>query len=74
MLMVGNWRLDNVSNYEASVDVDFDDAELDDMSGGTLQEKRHAGYRPRVKLVEDSPYADTYITDGKAGLCLLRPC
>jgi len=32
--MVGNWRLDNVSNYEASVDVDFDDAELDDMSGG----------------------------------------
>lgn len=56
-------ELDNVTDYEATVAIDFDDEERDDMSGGTLQWKRSSGTW-KTKSVDGSPYTWMYISDG----------
>lgn len=58
-------ELDNVSDYTPSVDVDYDDASIDDMTDGSLQWKRNS-QTWKSKMVAGSPYSDTYVTDGDA--------
>lgn len=56
-------ELDNVSDYTASVDVDYDDEDIDDMTDGSLQWKRSSGTW-KTTNVDGSPYTCTYVCDG----------
>ncbi len=59
-------ELDNVTDYTASVDVDWDDAGTSDMSDGCLQWKRNSGLW-MSKMVMGPPYAGEVRTDGSTG-------
>lgn len=59
-------ELNNVSDYTATVDIDYDDAETRDMSGGSVQWKRSSGYG-KAKVVLGSPYSGEVRTDGTTG-------
>ncbi len=59
-------ELDNASDYQATVDVDFDDVSRNDMSDGEVKIKR-TGSHPKVRFEDGSPYTWNYITDGTTG-------
>ena len=59
-------ELDNATDYEATVAVDYDDPEVSDMSGGTLKWKRNSGTW-MTKFVLGSPYSGEIKTDGTNG-------
>jgi outer membrane lipoprotein-sorting protein len=56
-------NLNNVTDYQAGVDVDFDNPNIDDMTDGSLQWKRSSGTW-KTKMVEGSPYTLTHISNG----------
>jgi len=56
-------ELDNVSDYTATVDVDYDDVDYDDMTDGTLQLKRNGGTW-KTRNVDGTPNTCTVICDG----------
>lgn len=56
-------ELDAVSDYTATVDIDYNDVSLSDMTGGSLQWKRNSGSW-KVKMVMGSPYSGNITTDG----------
>lgn len=59
-------ELNNVSDYTATVDIDYDRALISDMSGGSLQWKRSSG-NWKTKMVMGSPYNGEVRTDGTTG-------
>ena len=56
-------ELDNVSDYTATLDVDYDDEGIDDMTDGSLQWKRNSGTW-KTKKVDGTPYTRTGVCDG----------
>ncbi|MFA5863961.1 MAG: hypothetical protein WC975_04660 [Phycisphaerae bacterium] len=48
-------ELDNVADYQATVDADFSPAVIDDMTGGTIKWKRNSGTW-KTKILGGSPY------------------
>ena len=56
-------ELNNVSDYTATLAADYDNSELDDMTGGSLQWKRNSTTW-KTKIVSGSPYTCTYKCDG----------
>ncbi len=56
-------ELDNVNDYTASVDADFSDATIDDMTDGSFQWKRATGEKFKVKMSQGSPYTEVHTTD-----------
>ncbi|MFA5863794.1 MAG: hypothetical protein WC975_03815 [Phycisphaerae bacterium] len=57
-------ELDNVADYQATVDADFSIAVIDDMSGGTIKWKRNSGTW-KTSILGGSPYTyNKSICDG----------
>jgi outer membrane lipoprotein-sorting protein len=56
-------ELNNVSDYTASLEVDYDDEGINDMTDGCLQWKRNSGAW-KTKNVDGSPYTCTWKCDG----------
>ena len=56
-------NLDNVSDYTASVDIDYDHVGMTDMTDGSLQWKRSGG-NWKSKMVVGTGYSGDLITDG----------
>lgn len=58
-------ELGNVTDYQASIDIDFSDPNRDrsDTTDGSLQWKRSSG-NWKSKMVDGSPYTRTYISNG----------
>ncbi|MBN1980076.1 MAG: hypothetical protein JW795_00985 [Chitinivibrionales bacterium] len=57
-------ELDNVNDCSASIDVDYDDPEVYDMTDGTLQWKIGSGVQ-MSKMVLGTPYSGTFTVNGE---------
>jgi outer membrane lipoprotein-sorting protein len=64
-------NLNNVTDYQAGVDVDYDDPNVDDATDSSLQWKRSSG-NWKSKMVSGSPYEMTYVSNG-SGWNLTHP-
>lgn len=58
-------NLDNVNDYQASVDIDHDNVSLNDMTGGSFKWKRNSGSW-KIKMVMGTPYSGNITSDGSA--------
>jgi hypothetical protein len=59
-------ELDNASDYQGTVDIDWEDVSRDDMSGGDLKMKR-TDSRPKFRFIDGTNYTWTHRTDGSTG-------
>lgn len=57
-------ELNNVSDYQADVDVSYDDVAIADMTGGSLMYKRATGSVPMINFEMGSGYRGHLVSDG----------